>query len=1076
MTRVLDTKTFVVLGEGLTAGAGHFSLSEDVQKWSFPAQAAEHLGSSFTQPLLEAPGVGNVGFQQLPAVVPDLLQTSVLEEDLLDGTGVDNLSVPGFSVSDALGRRPKLPLVWPDDPQQTLTNLILGVPSLTSGDGKPPTQVEAAKARQPTLVLVALGYQEVLEPLVPGHIHGGRKSGDKSFEKKYGKLLDQLTGNDTTVVATTIPNPLDTAYFSSLETAARILRTEAPFLKAQYGLQEGDLINLEGLVELGNEFLARQISGRLPEGSVVSETEVKRISKAVAGLNAKIEALANKRDVLVFDLHNFLAKVARDGVAVGDRTLTADFLGGFYLLNGVFPGRTGHALIANELLALLGREFNRRFGQIDVAEVMQDDGNTLAKIADGGTFTDEYLVPRTEADMPPLPPADPSALNFFPPFDPSKFNIFPIQTTYPNSPFDFGGVKAMNNCVPAVGLPAGGFSDPKLLKPLVLPEGLEQTLELHKDGSYFGDALRAVDAPDEALFLQGIPTFGASGNTFFGGMAMTDSHLTGKIHIRFTEPDKDGKTYFEIAHPGGLRGDDGVLAAPKFFKMPAQQNKVVDVPGLISSGTLDLNTGFVTNFHYNVTFINTQIYTLFNVNPGLPPGPLPQIFPGPPGGGSTWARFDQRDDGKLDITLAGNLWLPLGKATADGAPVRFPLPFGNPNLECASIVARGTSLHPHIHLTTRAAKERDLGENAPKIPVNTVKEFATFVHNNNFGDVFGLHIDELGGEGTGRSHLMGRLRFQFGPRFGDSVPFHLSFLPPGGLLSEDPRPLPYLPPGTARGMVGFNEQLTFPTGVTYHQKSLSSSMDPNNLALGAVDLKTGQVRGEFLSRGFVVQNLFVNLSAVEPCTPTDSFNYQGPARFETGPNGELVFSANCGVVIPYPKGFKFPTPDADGQPGFLVVRQSRLDPFVRLQAMHGGTPSTNVLSSGPKNKLIEGESSIHQKFSYAFAIPSNPEEAHKAFFEYTNADDKGTFKLTHLSWVRATNSRLSKSKNGEADTITFSGFGTWSKDSELHQVSVHISTAENEPYVGIQVDGGTTSNVNTKPKDIEATIPLAADA
>ncbi|MEM7352411.1 MAG: hypothetical protein AAF657_16535 [Acidobacteriota bacterium] len=1072
MTRVLDTKTFVVLGEGLAAGVGHFSLTEDVQRWSFPALAAEKLGTKFSQPVLEAPGVGNVGFQQQPAVVPNLLQTTVLEDFPRDEADLGNLSVPGASVADAIERRPTAPMVWTDDPQQTLINLILGVPSLTRAGGKPPTQLEYAKSRNPTLALIALGYQEMLEPLVPGHIHGGRRSDLANFDRNYKKILDGLAKGDTTVVCATVPNPLDTAYFSDLETAAHILRTEVPFLKAQYGLETGDLINLEALVEIGYEFLARQVSGQVPEGSVISAAEAAKISSAVASLNGKIAAMAEKKGALVFDLHGYLAKVAKDGVKVGDRHLSADYLGGFYLLNGVFPGRTGHALIANELIALLSEHFDRRIGEVDVAHVLQDDGNTLSKVAEGGTFTDEYLEPRRAEDMPPLPPGDPSALNFFPPFDPSKFNIFPIQTTFPDSPFDFGGIKAINKCVPKVGIPAGGFSDPKILKPLVLPEGLEQTLELNKEGSYFGDALRAVDAPDEKPFINGLPTFGGSGNTLFGGLAMTDSHVAGKIKIRFTEPDENGITHFEITHPDGLVGDDGVLAAPKFFKLPAQNNLVVDVPGLISSGDLDLNTGYVTNFRYNVIFINTQIYTLFNVNPGLPPGPLPQIFPGPPNSGSTWARFDQRDDGQLDITLAANLWLPLGKETADGAPIRFPLPFGNPNLECASIVARGTTLHPHIHLTTKETPGRDLGDEAPEIPVNTVKEFATFVHNNNFGDVFGLNIDELEGEGTGRSHLMGRLRFQFGPRFGDSVPFQVSFLPPGGLMSPDPVPLPYLPPGTSRGMIGFNEELVFPSGVTYHQTLLSSSMDPNNLPLGAVDLKTGRVRGEFLNRSFVVQKLFVNLTSVEPCTPGDSFNYQGPARFEIGPNGELVFSSNGEVFIPYPKGFRFPCPSPDGRPAFLVVRESRLDPFLRLQAMHGGTPSTNVLTSGAKNAILEGESSIRQKFSYAYKIPCDPAAADDAFFEYTNHDDDGTFKLTRLSFVHASNSRNSTAEDGAADTITFGGFGSWSKDSDLHQVSVHISTAEHEPYVGIQVDGGTTSNVNTKPKDIESTIPL----
>ena len=1074
MTRVLDTKTFVVLGEGLAAGVGHFSLTEDVQEWSFPAQVAKKIGAAFDQPVIEAPGVGNVGFGHLPAVVPELLQTSVLKDFPRAAADLGNLSVPGFSLADALERRPQAPMIWTDDPQQTVTNLILGIPSLTTKDAKPATQVEYAKARKPTLALIVLGYQEMLEPLVSGHIHGGRKSDLSRFDRHYKKLLDELAGTKTTVIAATVPNPLHTAYFSSLETAAHILRTEVAFLKSQFGLHTGDLLNLEGLVDVGYQFLARQVSGNLPEGSVIAAEEAARISRGVANLNDTIRKLAERKDALVFDLHGYLAEVAEQGVQVGRKTLTADFLGGFYLLNGVFPGRTGHALIANELIALLSDHFDERFGAVDVREVMQGDGNTLSKIADGGTYTDEYLEPRTAENMPPLAPGDPSALNFFPPFDPTKFNIFPIQTTFPDSPFDFGGVKAINKCVPKIGIPAGGFSDPKLLKPLVLPEGLEQTLELNKEGSYFGDALRAVDAPDEKPFINGLPTFGGSGNTFFGGLAMTDSHVAGKIHIRFTEPDDNGITHFEITHPGGLEGDDGVLAAPKFFKLPAQQNRVIDVPGLISSGSLDLNTGYVTNFRYNVIFINTQIYTLFNVNPGLPPGPLPQIFPGPPNSGSTWARFDQREDGQLDLTLAANLWLPLGKETADGAPIRFPLPFGNPHLECASIVARGTTLHPHIHLTTKPTPGRDLGAEAPEIPVNTVREFTTFVHNNNFGDVFGLHIDELEGEGTGRSHLMGRLRFQFGPRFGDSVPFQVSFLPPGGLMSQDPVPLPYLPPGTARGMVGFNEELVFPSGVTYHQTLLSSSMDPNNLPLGAVDLKTGRVRGEFLNRSFVVQKLFVNLTSVEPCTPGDSFNYQGPARFETGPGGELIFSFNGEVFIPYPKGFRFPNPSADGRPPYRVVRESRLDPFLRLQAMLGGTPPENVLSSGRGNAVIEGESSIREKFSYAFKIPCDPTKADDAFFEYTNFKDEGTFKLSRLSWVRASNSRHATTEGGEADTITFGGFGSWSKDSDLHQVSVHISTAESEPYVGIQVDGGTTSNVNTKPVDLAATIPLEA--
>ncbi len=1061
MKRALETETFVVLGEGLAAGVGHFSLSEDVQEWSFPLQMARQMGTTLAQPVLQAPGVGNVGFEHLPAVVPNLLQTTVLEDFPRQEADLGNLSVPGFRLADALGRRPRGVLVQGDDAKQTLTNLILGLPGLQEKGGKLPTMVEYAKARQPTFALVALGYQEVLEPLATGHVHDAEPAELASFGSDYAKLLEDVAGEKTTVLLLTIPNPLDTAYFPSLESAARILRTEVPFLKAQYGLSDGDLLSLDGLIQIGYELTARQVSGELAQGSVLTPGQAERITRGVDALNGEIRAAAEKAGVLVFDLNGYLAKVSRDGADAGGKEVSGDYLGGFYLLNGVYPGRTGHALIANEILRFLNDELKCGFGAVDVAEVRKEDPNTLSKLAETPTYTDEYLVARTAAELPPLPAPDPSLLNVAPPFDPDKLNLFPIQTTYPFPPFDFGGFKQAARCVPRKGTPAGGLSNPRLDKPLKLPEDLEQTLTLNKAGSYFGDALRAVDAPDETPFLPGLPTFGASGNIFFGGLAMSDSHVAGKIHVKFAEPDECNVTRFEITHPGGLVGEDGVLAAPKMFRMPSQLNRVWDVPGLVSSGELDLNTGIVTDFRYCVTFLNTPILALFGVNPGLPPGPLPFVFPGFPNGGSTWLRFEQREDGKLDLTLAANMMLPLGK-DAGGEPVRFPLCFATPDLKCPSIVTRGLVLHPHIHLTTKGSLGEELSS-PPEIPVNTVRELVPFVRKTNFGNVFTLNIDALGGAGTQRSHLMGRLLVQFGPRFGDSVSMAVNFLPPGGLLSKEPKPLPYLPPGTARGMIGFDEQLKFPSGVVYDQSKLSSSMDPLNLPLGAIHLKTGQVTGELLCRSFIVQKLFVNLIQIEPCTPGDSFLYQGPSRFDVGPGGELVFAFNGEVYVPYPKGFKFPSPSEDGRPPFKVVEESRLDPFLRFEAVDGGTPATNVLE---RETWVKETSSIGKEFSYQYSIPCDPAQSDAATFEYKNHSEGDVhFKMTRLTWLRATRSRHASVGGEEADVVTFGGFGTWSEDEELHQVSVHISTAENAPYVGIQVDGGTTSNVNTKPKD-----------
>lgn len=1057
--RLGQTSTFIVAGEGLAAGVGHWSLSEDVQPWSFPAQVAAQLEMRFHQPVMEAPGLGNVHHRQLPAIVPDLLQTSVRKDFPGDQLLLHNLSVPGFTARDALRMRPRGPLVHRADAKQTLVNFILGLPALTEGNGAAlPTQIEAVVARMPDLVLVELGYHELLELCVQGYLHSGPRMDLPTFGDDYDAIVRTLAATGATLVLATVPDPIQTAYCSTVATAATILRTEPAFLRKQFSLRHDDLITVPGLVDIGVQLTARQITGTVADGGILSGADAANITRAAARLNEAIGAIAKQHGARVYDLGGFLRDVARNGIAAGSRRLSNRFLDGFYLLNGVYPGRTGHALIANDLIAFLNRELGTAAEPVALEPIVAEDGNLLAKLSSGKPATDAFLVPRTRDELPRMPPPDPTMVNVFPPFDPTKFNLFPIQTIYPE--LDPKGKK--KGCTPAKGIPAGGMSQPKLGKPLVLPEGLEQTLPINRDWSYFGDALRTVDAPNDPPFLEGFPSFGASGNMYFGGLAMTDSHLEGQVHIKFSEPDARNVTRFEVYHPGGLVGDDGILTAPLFLKLPSQLNTIGDVPGLVSSGELNLDTGVVNNFHYRVLFMNTAILTLFGVNPKLPKGPM--VFPGPPNAGSTWARFEQREDGRLDFTCAANGFMPLGIAFG-GEMIRFPLPFATPDLQCASIPTRCLSLHPHIHISTKQPTEPPPAS-VPDIPVNTVMEFVPFVHNTSFGDVFGLHIDELGGEATARAHLMGRVKIQFGPRFGNSVGIAMQWLPPGGLCAPYPKPLEYLPPGVSRGMISFNEQMIFPTGVTYNQSKLSSASDPFRISLGAVDLRTGRVIGELLHPGFVVQQLYINLITVEPGTPADTFNYQGEAVFEADVNGQMTFRWNGEVFLPYPRGFRFPAPTADGTPPLIVARESRLDPFARVRAMSGGEFGSGVVSGGAKNM----KSSIGKEFSYKYSLPLDPSEP-GASFEYTNHTEGATFTLTALSWFSPSYSRGSTAKPGKPDTITFGGFGRWSGDSSLHQVSVHISTAKDAPYVGILVDGGVTSNVNTKPADIRVTLP-----
>jgi hypothetical protein len=588
---------------------------------------------------------------------------------------------------------------------------------------------------------------------------------------------------------------------------------------------------------------------------------------------------------------------------------------------------------------------------------------------------------------------------------------------------------------------------------LTLPPSLEQILPLNKAASYHGDAIRVVDCEDPK---EG--AYGSCANLLFGGLLQFGSHLSGALRINFSPP-VNQVTHFQVTWDNALVGDDSVLVGPQFFRLPALQPLVFPYPGTVSSGDLNLESGEVSNLDFQVQYVNSALAILPKVNPTFPKAPI--RFPGEYG--TAWASFEQRSDGLLDFSFQGTTFIPLGKVMPK--PMRFALPIGAHTTQAATVPARGTALHPHLHLSTKESSERPKGSTCPDIPFNTVQEFTLFSHNSSFGDKFSLKTPELGGDAQGRSQVMGRLQIQFGERFGDSVPVAISSLPPGGLLAEPPHlPLADLFPGRLpSGLIGHNEFLRFPLR-TYFLDTVYLIDDPFDLAVGAVDLKTGELRGELVYRGFIGQNLFFALVRVEPRTPRASFLFQGPASFERGANDQLIFRFNGKVHIPYPPGFSFPAPDLST--GFPVGPNSALDPFLRLQAIKA-KPIPEMVKTGSATMVV---ASSGDRFSYRYSIPEDPAR-HKPMFEYTNHSQDGTFRMGGLAWRSFIHSRTRPTKSREYDTVTFTGYGTWSKDPSdtPHVATVQVSTSREYPYVSIQIDGGLVSNVNTKPEADETT-------
>jgi hypothetical protein len=578
-----------------------------------------------------------------------------------------------------------------------------------------------------------------------------------------------------------------------------------------------------------------------------------------------------------------------------------------------------------------------------------------------------------------------------------------------------------------------------LPQPLKLPPGNVETMPLNHDGSFFGDQMRVVDCSPavQPAFPGDTPEsevrFGTCGNQYFGGVLITESHLAGNLTIQFL-PTSATTAHFVVSM-GVLHGEDGALVGPVGFNFPLRGQQVSD--GLtLSSGDVDLISGYVdpNTLLWYAYFANSGLFAIGNANPKLV---APVIaFPGIRG--SVWANFAQRPDGKLDFFLRVSTFLALG-GDIQGDPFRFPLPLCGPTLHCASILARGTSLHPHLQLDTRdSLGYTPCAPNCPDIPINTTQIFTLNGAYSSFGDDFDLHIPELGGSSPGRSELQGRLQIQFGPQAGNGVPFQLSVLPPEGLFAEPPNN-PLTGPGFRGFLMGTNQQLRFPSGALYNQHKLYFVDEPFNRASGMIDLASGQVVGEFVYPMYIDQTIieallpanngrvspdpFLLVSMRAPQNPDDP-NY---AFFEKGLNGQTALRLNLFHHRSF-ASYCFPKPSFLFNECWVAGDGGNLNIFAKFQGVHLADPANPGAAVLSDTRTFT--SSIGDTFSYTVSAPCDA-VGHPVTFTYTNQNSGpsgGTFKMTSPVSVSCTNSHVSTAAPGSYDQVAITGFGYWSKD------------------------------------------------
>jgi len=312
-----DPTLVVVMGGGISAGFADFHLTQDYQVLAWPGLIAGPMGTLISAPTLREDGQAGVlnSFQPLPGLLPVVAQSG--ERALPFPLFALNASVPFLKLGDALRLRPspqydgtKLIVSIENDLLDTMVNTILGGPLLTFVKPVELTQLEYAQMLNPTAVFVELGFQDALDAALARDT--SRITSTSSFSSDYTQLLKTLAATNAYLVVMTVPDPADTAYFTSIAEAANLQGLDPTGLQSKLGLASGDLLTLGGLVQMGDILRGRR-QPPLAGDATLPAAAAAAIHDAVTQFNTAIRSAASAQGAAVFDLNAYLHQIRTNG-------------------------------------------------------------------------------------------------------------------------------------------------------------------------------------------------------------------------------------------------------------------------------------------------------------------------------------------------------------------------------------------------------------------------------------------------------------------------------------------------------------------------------------------------------------------------------------------------------------------------------------------------------------------------------------------------------------------------------------------------------------------------------------------
>jgi lysophospholipase L1-like esterase len=401
------TPVIVAIGDSITAGFANATLVEETQRLSYPALIAAQMRVPFGQPLINKPGLPATGFHFDRAKhMLEIPYLSLQPARRLDPSNdlVHNFAVPNARLWEILTLQEK-----PGNELDALFQVIL------QGEG---TQIEQARRKQPELVLVWVGNNDVLHVIArpPDDRNStvlerleSRMTPVDDFRTAYRALLDRLTepykggarnGKVPDLMVANIPDINDLPVLVPLgkkpgEACAIpfTIQTNSLLGLAAFPKDGEKLLTAEKLagVELSLRKLGRKdmhppgskvsllsvfdkdLNGRhalftairerqrcFTDAQVLDPGQLHRIQKRIEEYNAIIGDLCAAKNIPVLDIHALFKNATANGILIGTMKLTTAYTGGLFSLDAIHPTHTGNAILANEFLKLLNTEIRQR--------------------------------------------------------------------------------------------------------------------------------------------------------------------------------------------------------------------------------------------------------------------------------------------------------------------------------------------------------------------------------------------------------------------------------------------------------------------------------------------------------------------------------------------------------------------------------------------------------------------------------------------------------------------------------------------------------------------------------------------